>query len=164
MITLEHLKEPFDSTSDYHSLASTFLLVFSRFEFALKSKGYATMQGPRLMVKWRKFEDENSSAFDTSQNATADYLPLITSPPSRQTLDGDVFGWNEEPPRVPSDADLKWLLEMVYRVRNNLFHGGKWPTDGNHSADLIKSSMLVIAKCLEFHPPLNRAYFTTDYP
>jgi hypothetical protein len=160
MITLGQLKEPFDSTSDYHSLAGTFLLIFSRFEFALKTRGYANMSGASLMVKWREFANDTMGAFDTSQNTTAEYLPLITSPPSRQTFVGGKLDWAEEQPKEPSDADLPWLLEMVYRVRNNLFHGGKWPTDITRDTVLIQCSMLIIAKCMELHSPLREAYFT----
>lgn len=159
MITPEQLKEPFDSDSDYHKLASTFLLVFSRFEFALKAIGYADNQGTFLVVKWRKFADDNNCAFDPSQNDTADYLPLITSPPSRQTKVGDTLRWEGEPARNPPDADLRWLLEMVYRVRNNLFHGGKWPREEPRDKDLIEASMWMIAKCIELDANLNSSYF-----
>jgi hypothetical protein len=161
MITLEELETPFNSMSDYRLSTSTFLLIFSRFEFALKTIGYVRLGEYSIIVTWRKFADDYIVDFDTSQNTTAKYLPLITSPPSHQTLVDDKLEWVEEPPKEPSDADLRWLLEMVYRVRNNLFHGGKWPIDGTRDTVLVKSSMWVIAKCLELNGPLKSAYFTT---
>jgi hypothetical protein len=51
---------------------------------------------------------------------------------------------------------LCWLTDMVCTVRNNLFHGGKFPfariKDPARDPDLLKHSLTILEACLELNP------------
>lgn len=62
-----------------------------------------------------------------------------------------------------SDAfDLDRLLVLVRRIRNNLFHGGKFPEgpedDASRDRELLKSDIAVLQACLESDPQLMTSF------
>jgi hypothetical protein len=74
---------------------------------------------------------------------------------------GGRLDWEDAP--APAGADTEKLLVYVRRVRNNLFHGGKfsetWP-DPERSGKLIRASLLVIEACLKLSDRVRAAYET----
>lgn len=135
-----------------------FLLIFSRFEFALKSLHYVRQQGDRLIVEWRRFAHETAGTFRLNDELEQSIRILLTAPPARQILRDDRLDWEEEHPVEPSAVTLEWLLDMVYRVRNNLFHGGKWPPDPARDPELLEASEAVIAECLRLREDIRIHY------
>lgn len=57
--------------------------------------------------------------------------------------------------------DSEWLLEMVYRVRNNLFHGGKWPVQPERDAELLSACLAALGHYVDLNTNVRRAYFAT---
>ncbi|CAN5905078.1 hypothetical protein BH23ACT11_BH23ACT11_04080 [soil metagenome] len=140
--------------------AGEFLLVFSRFEFALKQLGYVRQNGTRLIVEWRRF------ACETTYDPTSSLAPydketidlFITHPPARQVLKNDKLDWKHEKPPAKDQVTLEWLLEMLYRVRNNLFHGGKQPFEPPRDRKLLEAGLALIDLCLHLNNDLYKAY------
>src|SRR5688572_21872609 len=106
--------------------ALDFLGVFARFEYALKAGGYAEKKHGAVAADWDRFDKEHADAFDQSATQAlaeaASYL--LASPPKKQILNND--GKLEFAAADPGGSDLHRLLVYVRRVRNNLFHGGKF--------------------------------------
>ncbi len=158
---LERLLEPVHLVGPYSQLVCQFLLVFSRFEFALKQKGYARMQRDRLTVKWKEFaqDTQNRNSWVPSEAARKALQPLLERPPARQILENGRLVWEHATAPAQVHIPLEWFVEMIYRVRNNLFHGGKWPPEPARDAELLRASMVVINECLRLRPDLAEEYF-----
>src|SRR5262249_51711738 len=115
---------------------------------------------------WDRFASKYSSVFDpaaTPQLSVAcDYF--MSQPPRKQIRDGHSLGWSEPQIRVDEPL-LTWLLLMVRSVRNNLFHGGKFPMvsikEPARDPELIRHALTIIEACLPFDESV-RYHFSTD--
>ena len=131
-----------------------FFIVFSRFEYALKRAKYLKSNNNRVQPDWDVF------ALKLNRNLVQETSPEIkdaidyfkNNPPKQQivTPNGDL-GWNI----VGNTQQLnnKQLLEYIRRVRNNLFHGGKFQdgpvAEPARNEDLLKNSLIILNSCLE---------------
>src|SRR5215213_6455764 len=110
------------------TLASAFLGIFSRFEFALKREGFLTSlkEGARAEPNWVRFTSELATQCDPAMMAEilAAGTYLSGKPSRKQIVSLGSLGWEAEPP--PADS-LDALFSAVRTTRNNLFHGGKFP-------------------------------------
>ena len=99
--------------------------MFARFEYALKAAGYHEGNG-EAKPDWRRFAESIPDIFDnpsTLELQTAiDYLEQ--HPPKKQVVKDNVLEWQVSRPSTNLKSDL--ILLYVRRVRNNLFHGGKF--------------------------------------
>jgi hypothetical protein len=103
-------------------------LTFARFEYALKSAQFARLDMDRAEPDWVKFineVDKDDPLLLAPVLASGKYL--LTDPPRQQIRTDGGLAW-EEVKRQPGSSELRFLLEGVKRVRNNLFHGGKFET------------------------------------
>jgi len=139
-----------------------FFIVFSRFEYALKRAKY--IKGEKhVSADWDKFADEISSDFNRYQTRelreAARYLE--SNPPKKQIAQGGELSW-EDIEHSTSKTLTKWLLRLVRTVRNNLFHGGKFPglpvEEPSRNSKLIQSSIVILDACLALHPEV-KGYF-----
>ncbi|WP_341532283.1 hypothetical protein WKK05_41250 (plasmid) [Nostoc sp. UHCC 0302] len=130
-----------------------FFAVFSRFEYSLKRAGYLQENKFGVSADWDKFATDLSSCFEKyqSQQLKQAVEYFIKYPPQKQvSLDG-CLSWKDMPwdQREPI---IKWLLIAVRRVRNNLFHGGKFPMqpikDPSRDQQLIEYSICILEECL----------------
>ncbi len=121
---------------------------FSRTEYALKAAGYNNGEGP-AQANWRKFalavEDLIANPPNAALREAIEFI--LNAPPKKQMIVDGLITWVDVPPSTDSTADK--LLQYVRRVRNNLFHGGKF--NGRwfapeRSEPLLRHS-LVILKC-----------------
>ena len=158
MLTIEQLRTPVVLPEEHGRLACLFLLVFSRFEAALKQAGYVRPTGDRLVVEWRRFAQENQPAAGDHPALITSIRPLIERPPWRQRVVDGRLDFVCEPPRMER-VDSEWLLEMVYRVRNNLFHGGKWPVQPERDPELLSACLAALGHYVDLNTNVARAYF-----
>ena len=141
-----------------------FFAVMSRFEYALKRCGFVRHlsndagEAMGVGVTWRKLARQLKEEF-----ATADHSPevrtaiayLVKHPPSRQLLRGESLVWENA---QPVDAQsLESLLGAVYTVRNNLFHGGKYPhgpiADPARNEALLIRCLLIVDAVVNLNQP-----------
>ena len=146
-----------------------FFVVFSRFEYALKRhRRFTKGNGKRVKASWEAF------ALDVEQRSGArlsDHFPessnyLLEHPPKTQILTSRGLDW-QPTERRQDDSDFSYLLLLVRVVRNNLFHGGKFPIptgpvmDEGRNRKLIESCLDLIEVCLEMSPEVNQSFHET---
>ncbi len=113
-------------------LVLQFLYTFSRFEYALKRSRYHGPDGNVAHADWDRFEN------DLGVLPLADLAPvlacgnyILAKPPKTQVVKGGGLSWEDS---APTASEIKSLLVYVCRIRNNLFHGGKFLEGAVHDA------------------------------
>ena len=147
-------------------LASDLFRTFARFEYALKAAGFyqhATPHDDAAKPDWTAFarsvRDALNNPADADLREAVEYI--LGHPPQKQIIRDETLDWREAlPPTTPGDrADL--VLMLVRRVRNNLFHGGKFSAqwfDPTRSEQLLRHSLTILRGCLEASPTVHGAY------
>ena len=141
-------------------LATELFKTFSRFEYSLKASGFNNGDG-NAEPNWRIFAESVSKIFeDPEAGEFADAIRyIIDHPPKKQIVSDGVLEWSEAVPQTDLRADL--VLLYVRRVRNNLFHGGKfngrWFAPERSEA-LLRNSLVILRQCLEASEPVKEAY------
>ena len=148
------------SDRELNRAATKFFRVFSRAEYALKASGFHKGDG-NAEANWDTFAKEVSGLIDTPSNqhlATAiDFI--LNSPPKKQVIVNGVIDWNDAKPTNTSSSQN--LFVYIRRVRNNLFHGGKFNGhwfSPERSMELISSSITILNHCIAHVKPVNLAY------
>lgn len=121
-----------------------FLMLFSRFEYALKTLGYVRQSGEHVLIEWRRFARETNLDLPLDDPLLVRTRPFVVMPPARQVVLNGHLEWLPEDAPASEEIDSAWLLEMTYRVRNNLFHGGKYPFDPARDVSLIGAGEAVL--------------------
>jgi hypothetical protein len=107
-------------------LTLEFLRTFSRFEYVLKRSGYVRGDEKRIDADWDRLDRQLSSAEPemlTPIMESCEYLR--TRPPKRQVLENNQLTWKQR--GAAGGSELEEALRSLRTVRNNVFHGGKFP-------------------------------------
>lgn len=122
-----------------------FFFYFSRFEYALKREKYI-QNFKYIKPDWDRFFKENKTQIEVILK-DQDLTYLLGHPPKKQimTKDNDL-GWEN---LSLTDSDLPDSIKKVLTtIRNNLFHGGKFPTgpesDVTRNKKLIEDALKVL--------------------
>jgi hypothetical protein len=140
--------------------ASSFFVFFSRFEFALKRTGHLKADKKRAEPDWPGFASDLGDSFLDEVRGSGEAVALLTRPPKKQIVENDRLGWQDAEPI----NDVKKLFEAVCLVRNNLFHGGKFPepigfiSDVSRDQELHVQSKRVLEMALEKNPSVKEAF------
>ncbi len=157
-----------------HELIFRFFVIFSRFEYAMKR--CRCFKRSKVEGESRRAEpDWDALAIRTSicgrlQNAGNEsvaeaYAYLINNPPKTEIVVGSSIDFV---PTLQSDdhTDERHVLSLVQKVRNNLFHGGKFQsgpvldfTDRVRNGKLIASSIVILEHCLSTDAELSKEFF-----
>lgn len=158
--------KPVKLPASNRELVCDFLLVFSRFEFALKSQGYFHPMRDGgvgiVRIARNRFAEavQDKLALQLQLNENRKLIqPLLDRPPAKQIVKGTVIKWVDEPAFTGQKSEAEFLLDATYGVRNNLFHGGKIPHDTVRDRDLLRAALAVIRCCLEVHTAVANEYF-----
>lgn len=150
-----------DLEAQFNNLSVQVFRKFARFEYALKAAGFHYGEGD-AKPNWERYACSIGSTLekpDTKELQEA--IPYILKhPPKKQVIKNDVIDWDEVKPDHRSQTDL--ILLYVRRVRNNLFHGGKF--DGHQlervrDYDLLRHSLTILKACLAASDPVRKAYY-----
>jgi len=159
-----------DNLKISRDLLLQFFLVFSRFEYALKNSGFVQAgqsrkneTAPSAEPNWNAFARSIANLFtkghNTDLNQACEYF--LINPPMRQVLINGNVMWDTTEPDL-SLGETERLLLLVRRVRNNLFHGGKFSNEAFEDIDrqerLLKGSLLVLKECLRVSTQVNSAF------
>lgn len=138
-------------------LAFRFLKKFARIECALKASGFHNGNGD-AKANWDTFANSVSGKLelDPQLKDAIDYISK--TPPKKQIIKDDLLQWSSPNPNANKTHEL---LLCVRRVRNNLFHGGKF--NGHwfapeRSKELIEHSLNILDACLRHSEKLQIAY------
>lgn len=137
-------------------LVTDFSIFFSRFEYALKRTiKYAAEKNNRINANWDEFALNHDSVFipERTENLKLAVDYLLAKPPKKQTLKNGTLGWKDVPQQ--NTPRLQQILCSVRRVRNNLFHGGKFP-DGDiaepgRDRKLLQNCIIILEECLRLN-------------
>lgn len=139
--------------SEDRSLAIIFFLFFSRFEYALKRAGYVAT-GEEAKPDWTRYALKHARLLISCNNPRfINAVDLIRnfSPKKQKNSDGRLT-WESDHFSQPFDCAR--LVTLTCRIRNNLFHGGKFPegpeNDISRDRDLVSAGLTVLQTFLEF--------------
>ena len=143
-------------------IVSEFFFVFARMEYALKATGRFVKHRRNAEADWTKLASNLGNRFD--EKATPGLKEAVeyyrTHPPKKQVVQDDQLEWDDTLPDHTSDLDL--LFAYVRRVRNNLFHGGKFRgrylAEPERSEQLIRHGLTILNNCLTLAPDLLEAF------
>ena len=145
-----------------------FFVVFSRFEFALKRTGYLKRHNGKAEPDWRKFETKHKDEFDSEKEPELReaWNYIDKDPPKKQVVvDGELDFEVDE--RLKGKSPFEKATLAVRTVRNNLFHGGKFPRSGivddpACKTTLLKKCTLLIEEMLELDPNVKMEFYRTE--
>jgi hypothetical protein len=158
----DELMGPFTDCPELDALAFRMFREFSRFEYALKAAGRRPQNGD-AKADWGGFAGEIDPAFqdrvgkDRTLRTAVNYF--VAKPPKKERVVDNALVWKATPAGGANSTDD--LLIYVRRVRNNLFHGGKYSRnwlDPERSEPLIRHSLTILSACLELSPEVRAAY------
>ena len=140
-----------------------FFVVFSKFEFALKNSPFLRGDESRAEPDWECFAASLRCSFQASTSLqlkeACEYL--LSNPPKKQVKVNDRLAWSSNDP--DSLSEVERLLLLVRRVRNNLFHGGKFSAEGfedtSRQERLLKGALMILAECLRLSPEVRSLYY-----
>ena len=156
MTYLEH-------TSIDRDLVLEFFLVLSRVEFALKVTGYASGSRKGVSPDWEKFGREIRGKFYVEKTKelveACDFY--LGNPPQKQCL--DQYGQLDWVHSLDQNLSTPEKLQiLVRRVRNNLFHGGKYNQQLNEETarneQLLRNGIIILLEAVSLVPNVHRAY------
>lgn len=149
-----------------------FFLTFARYEFALKTGGFAKCGTTRgvaheAQADWEAFAGYLSRTFPSSidPSVRAACEQLIESPSWELViLNGGVM-WQQQP--RPTAGDLAAdTLSAVRRLRNNLFHGNEASAVhgyvASHVEQLLRDAVRVLHASASLVPSVQVAYGSAD--
>lgn len=124
-------------------LAWEFFVLFSRFEYALKRSGFLRHVSD-AQADWgafaRKVQAEFSSLHSPSLHNALEYF--MSSPPRKQLCQDKMLHWSDPVRRGDGEGQLEFVCRAIGIVRNNLFHGSKFPqfevAEPSRDQDLLK--------------------------
>ncbi|MGY8635331.1 hypothetical protein RAD15_22905 [Bradyrhizobium sp. 14AA] len=136
-----------------------FFATFARFEFAMKQCGYLqrTEQGTVALASRERLAADLPAEFFATIRDAAIAPVLVARPPKDLYVQDDAqpqFG-NQD----PALTTTRQLLNAVWRVRNNLFHGNKmYPFDRDRDANLMRDALAVIDAIMQQRDDLSSAF------
>jgi hypothetical protein len=85
----------------------------------------------------------------------------LLDPPKKQVLANGSLAWSTDLPVDPA-RETELLIALVRRVRNNLFHGGKYNAalheETARNEELLRGGMLILDECLRVRPQVRAAF------
>lgn len=148
-----------DMTLD--ELAVELFRIFSRTEYALKASGFHNGPGD-AKADWSAFARELTYFVESPPTGEVreSIAYMLGNPPNKQIINADgTLQWNSSIPKGNNISEN--LFVFVRRVRNNLFHGGKFndrwlsPT---RSELLIRHCLVILVACIEEVPRVRDSY------
>lgn len=107
-------------------LTVEFLGTFARFEYALKRSGYVKGNEKRADADWDRFALELAALKPEVLAPIVACGPyLLSHPPKKQVLENSRLVWKDR--GASGGSMIEEMLLSIRTVRNNVFHGGKFP-------------------------------------
>ncbi len=149
-----------ETTAELEKLAFEFFKVFARAEYSLKASGFNCGDG-NAKADWSTFSKQVENLIQTPNNQelqeAIDFV--MSQPPKKQIIVNGKIEWSD---CTPSDSVMaENLLVYIRRVRNNLFHGGKFNGhwfEPERSEKLISKSLIILKACINHNEDTKKAY------
>lgn len=137
-----------------------FFSVYSRFEFVLKKIGmYQVRRGQWVYPDSQMFarEIEGDLDFESTPEMNTAIKYYLNSPPMIEIDQKGKVAWMENMQRS-NESKLQWIFRSIGIVRNNLFHGGKFPWDAVRDRKLLDYGLTIIFASLELNEKYMRIF------
>lgn len=134
-------------SAELDQLAFRFFKLFAQCEYALKAMGYGRAgTAGAAEPEWDRFANEVGKLLLQTENAdiVGARTYLFENPPKRQVWENGCVAWSAVP---NTERSTQILFAHIRRVRNNLYHGGKFHgqwIDPDRSSELISKSLLLL--------------------
>lgn len=141
-------------------LAFRFFKLFAQCEYALKAMGFGRAANANAAeADWDRFANEIGVLLLAEQDpdVVTARTYLFENPPKRQVWVNGAVAWAAVP---NNDRSAQILFAHIRRVRNNLYHGGKFNgrwIDPDRSEELISKSLLLLEHLINADARLNEA-------
>jgi hypothetical protein len=142
-------------------LAFEFFREFARCEYCLKAVGLREHGRRDPTADWGAFAAQLQATFTEpeSPDLKTAVQYYVEYPPKKQVLRDGLLDWASTLPDHENHAEL--ILRLVCRVRNNLFHGGKF--NGHwfrpqRSETLLRNGLIILHAAVAAHPAVRNAY------
>lgn len=141
-------------------LAFRFFKLYAQCEYALKAMGYGRAGAKGVAeADWDRFANERGTGVmkNNAAQVVAARTYLLERPPKRQVWANGAVAWEAVP---NNEKSIQILLGHIRRVRNNLYHGGKFNgkwIDPDRSEDLISMSLVIMEALVEGDHELHAA-------
>lgn len=145
---------------DLHHMASDFFRTFARMEYALKATSFLVPHRRNAEADWKAFAAEIQPALEQADEEVRRAVAFILAEPPRKQINvNGRIEWDNTQPDADHEAEL--VLRYICRIRNNLFHGGKFNGhwfQPERSGQLMQSALVVLNHCREACPNVAQAY------
>jgi hypothetical protein len=150
--------------SEDRERAIIFFLFFARFEYALKRARFTRKNEGEAEADWDQYASSGAVANLVEKNNEERFKAAVAllkaEPPKKQFVNNGVLAWGPDGYKGP--FNLARIFCLVRRVRNNLFHGGKFPegpeNDISRDQKLLGASIVVLQACLDFDEDLRHRF------
>lgn len=146
-----------DHPDNLDKLAIELFRKFARIEYALKAAGFHNGEG-KASADWNKFACSVKGLLEHDSTIAEAVKYMKEQPPKMQVVRDGLLKWEVA---APDASDTHELLLCVRRVRNNLFHGGKFNEhwfEPERSVPLLRHSLSILDACLRSSQQLNEAF------
>ena len=133
--------------NELDQLAFEFFKIFAQYEYALKRTGYTRFRNGKIFLDWDRYAREKGQLVwelrHKNQNLLNAIEYLLKEPPKKQILIEGKLCWKD----ASRGKTVDDLFAHVRRVRNNLFHGGKFGGEWlapDRSRELINNSLIIL--------------------
>ena len=165
---MNELKNFLDGLKIERELVTNFFITFSRFEYALKRAGYINNREDAV-ANWYTFLKKHKKDFESlcSDNFELQKAKkyLTDYPPQKQKY-GEIEGRRKQLYFQKSNinsSEIHYILDLIKNVRNNLFHGGKYPfapsTEPARNSRLLENSLIILETWLELDEQVKKHFF-----
>ncbi len=145
---MDKLKDTEITNAELDDLAFKFFKLFAQYEYFLKKEGFFIPIRNKIIVDWDSFANnvvgKKFMELLGEDSISAEYI--LKNPPKAQVVENGVVVWKEV---NNNEANIQALFGHIGRVRNNLFHGGKFNGtwfDPARSSLLLKHSLTVLER------------------
>jgi hypothetical protein len=115
---------------EFDKLICSFVKLFAMYEYKIKDLTYwiANNENTTFKIDWDKFVNEKIFLND-QEKEDIKTLYITKHPPMKQVVKDNELQWKSVSPR---DKSKIALFGHIRRVRNNLYHGGKFDDSWEH--------------------------------
>lgn len=139
--------------------------MFSRFEYALKKSRFLKLDKPIAEANWDGFAREVHEIFAQLREpkllSAIEYY--LMHPPRKQMQEDGTLRWSEPLRSGDGEKQLVYLCRAVCTVRNNLFHGGKFPqlpvADPSRDQELLAHGRELLFSLVEVNEVVRKYFF-----
>ncbi|MDX1919052.1 MAG: hypothetical protein SFT81_07960 [Candidatus Caenarcaniphilales bacterium] len=129
-------------------LAFEFFQKYAKLECALKRAGYLK-KGGNVQADWTGFTQKIKFSIDDICDRVH---YILKHPPKKQIRKYNTLEWEED--------EEKDLIKLTQRIRNNLFHGGKYSgSPGSRNAKILEAGIVILDYVIEKSDKTIKSYF-----